>query len=1214
MPLDFPSSPTNGQVYDRYTYNSSLGVWKLTVASVVPAASGGTGITSYTTGDILYASGSTTLSKLAATTSGYVLTSNGSSTAPSWQLSSGGTTTNALTIGTGLSGTSFNGSAAVTIAIDSTVATLTGTQTLTNKTLTSPTMTTPSIGVATGTSFNSITGLSSTTPIVDGTAAVGTATTTARADHVHPTDTSRAATSGTLAQFAATTSAQLAGVISDETGSGALVFATSPTLVTPVLGVATGTSFNSITGLSSVVGTNLGVAAVGTATTTARADHVHPTTGLGLTASGLNQFASTTSSQLAGVISDETGSGALVFANSPTLVTPVLGVATGTSFNSITGLASTTSPMDGAAAVGTGTTVARADHVHPTDTSRAPLASPTFTGTVTVPSPTNATDAATKQYVDDLAQGLHIHASVVAATTANLTATYSNGSSGVGATLTNSGTLAAFSIDGVSPVQNDRILVKNQSTTFQNGVYALTTVGSGSVAWILTRATDFDTAAEMDGGDFVFVTGGSTLDNTGWVQTETVTTVGTSPVLFTQFSGAGTYLAGNGLTLTGNTFTINTSITADLSTAQTLTNKTINGSNNTITNVSLTTGVTGTLPVANGGTGITSLGTGIATFLGTPSSSNLAAAVTDETGSGSLVFATSPTLVTPSIGVATGTSFNSITGLSSTTPIVDGTAAVGTATTTARADHVHPTDTSRAATSGTLAQFAATTSAQLAGVISDETGSGALVFATSPTLVTPVLGVATGTSFNSITGLSSTTPSANGTAAVGTATTTARADHVHPTTGLGLTASGLNQFAATTSSQLAGVISDETGSGSLVFATSPTLVTPTLGVATATSINKMAITAPATSSTLAVADGKTFTVSNTITLAGTDSSTLNIGAGGTLGTGAFATIANYALLSGATFTGQIQSTLANNAATGGGQIYLNGAAGNRIDFNTNGVAAPTFTTRSTGTKIVLYPSLGGSTTDYALGIENGTLWQTVEGTSQAFKWYGGTTLAATLTGAGALSLTSTISASGLSGSLLSSTVGAALGTASAGSATIPARADHVHPTTGLALTSGTLAQFAATTSSQLAGIISDETGSGALVFANTPTLVTPVIGAATGTSLTLTGALIAATKSFDIPHPTKENMRLRYGSLEGPENGVYVRGKSKEKTIELPDYWTGLVDEDTITVNITPIGKKQNIYVDSIEDNKIYLGGKVKEYFFIVYGERKDVDKITVEY
>ena len=148
-------------------------------------------------------------------------------------------------------------------------------------------------------------------------------------------------------------------------------------------------------------------------------------------------------------------------------------------------------------------------------------------------------------------------------------------------------------------------------------------------------------------------------------------------------------------------------------------------------------------------------------------------------------------MTTPSIGVATGTSFNSITGLSSTTPNALGTAAVGTGTTTARADHVHPT-TGLGLTANGLNQFAATTSAQLAGVISDETGSGSLVFATSPALVTPSLGVATGTSFNSITALSSTTPAANGTAAVGTSTTVARADHVHPSSGGG----GLTQLAS----------------------------------------------------------------------------------------------------------------------------------------------------------------------------------------------------------------------------------------------------------------------------------------------------------------------------------------------------------------------------------------------------------------------------------
>jgi len=110
------------------------------------------------------------------------------------------------------------------------------------------------------------------------------------------------------------------------------------------------------------------------------------------------------------------------------------------------------------------------------------------------------------------------------------------------------------------------------------------------------------------------------------------------------------------------------------------------------------------------------------------------------------------------------------------------------------------------------------------------------------------------------------------------------------------------------------------------------------------------------------------------------------------------------------------------------------------------------------------------------------------------------------------------------------------------------------------------------------------------------------------------GNFTATSKSFDINHPTKENMRLRYGSLEGPENGVYIRGTAQSSIIELPEYWTGLVHEDSITVSLTSAGSAQNIYVEKIENNKIYIGGDLEKAFFTVYGERKDIDKLTVEY
>lgn len=153
--------------------------------------------------------------------------------------------------------------------------------------------------------------------------------------------------------------------------------------------------------------------------------------------------------------------------------------------------------------------------------------------------PTDPADAATKAYVDSVAEGLHVHASVAAATTSNVTLA-----------------TPPADIDGVTLVENMRILVKSQSTTSENGIYIYN--GDGQ----LVRAADYNSASEVDAGDFVFVSGGDTYNSTGWVQENNVTTLGTDPIVWVQFSGAGTYLAGAGLTLNGSTFSVDVTPTS----------------------------------------------------------------------------------------------------------------------------------------------------------------------------------------------------------------------------------------------------------------------------------------------------------------------------------------------------------------------------------------------------------------------------------------------------------------------------------------------------------------------------------------------------------------------------------------------------------------------------------------------------------------------------
>lgn len=119
----------------------------------------------------------------------------------------------------------------------------------------------------------------------------------------------------------------------------------------------------------------------------------------------------------------------------------------------------------------------------------------------------------------------------------------------------------------------------------------------------------------------------------------------------------------------------------------------------------------------------------------------------------------------------------------------------------------------------------------------------------------------------------------------------------------------------------------------------------------------------------------------------------------------------------------------------------------------------------------------------------------------------------------------------------------------------------------------------------------------------------------TGSGVTVTGLLAATTKSFDIEHPTKSGMRLRYGVLEGPENGVYVRGRlTSFSTIQLPEHWKGLVHEDSITVQLTPIGRKQDLWVEYVDLERVEICKNNIDCFYVVWAERKDVPKLEVEY
>jgi hypothetical protein len=507
-----------------------------------------------------------------------------------------------------------------------------------------------------------------------------------------------ALTANPLSQFAATTSAQLAGVMSDETGTGALVFATSPTLVTPALGTPSSGTLTNCTGLPFAAGVSskpttrsgYGItdaaangAITGSGLTLATARLVGRTTagtgapeeisiGANLTLSGgvlsatggggggdalvanpLSQFAATTSAQLAGVITNETGTGSLVFATSPTLVTPALGTPSSGTLTNCTGL-------PGAATTGAYTAAGLT-------LSTARLLGRSTAGTGAAEEITLGTNLSFTGTTLNAAGG----GSYSFAATQRI---YGRNTAGAGA-----GEEVTLSqvLDWASSTQGSLIF---------RGASTWAALGPGTVGQVLQS--------------------GGAGANPSWITA----------------SGGGNAQTANPL----SQFAATTSAQlAGVMSDETGTGALVFATSPTLVTPALGTPSSGTLTSCTGlpvSTGVSGLGTGVATFLATPSSANLRAALTDEVGTGSAYFV-GGALGTPASGTLT-----SCTGL----PVSTGVSGLGTG----------------------VATFLATpSSANLAAAVTDETGTGSLVLATSPTLVTPALGTPSSGTLTNCTGL-----------------------------------------------------------------------------------------------------------------------------------------------------------------------------------------------------------------------------------------------------------------------------------------------------------------------------------------------------------------------------------------------------------------------------------------------------------------------------
>lgn len=348
--------------------------------------------------------------------------------------------------------------------------------------------------------------------------------------------------------------------------------------------------------------------------------------------------------------------------------------------------------------------------------------------------PSDASDAATKLYVDTLAaQGITYHTPVkyeVPNTTGNLTATYNNGTAGVGATLTNAGTLVAFVPDGVTASISDRVLVYNQTNGFENGVYTVTVVGSGATSWVLTRATDADTYAlkspnGLGGGDAFYVTSGNTgAGETYLCNNSGVISFGSTAISFVQISAAQVYSAGNGLSLTNTVFSLATPVAVSnggTGSSATPTNGQLligNGSDFTLSTLTAGSGVSitnsaGSITISAAGGGGTVTAVTASGPLASSGGTTPNISIANSTGTGSVVLDQGATISSATITAALSASITTITGSSANITTVTGTTAGFSSANITQLQSTSATITTLSGTnvtysSGTVSQLAAT--------------------------------------------------------------------------------------------------------------------------------------------------------------------------------------------------------------------------------------------------------------------------------------------------------------------------------------------------------------------------------------------------------------------------------------------------------------------------------------------------------------------------